>query len=214
LVELPVPVTPASDVERITDEVLSRPEFLDAQPSWLQQALRWLADVIGRFLDTVGQGQRGSTIGTIALVVAAVALVTIVIRTTRGMRRDPGLDVAVDGPVGRGAEAWWADARRLTEANDWRGALRCHYRALVAELAGAGLLEEVPGRTTGEYLAAVTSDIPSAADSFAAATRRFESAWYGHDEVGPDDVTVFAATAQRSLADAGIRRPAPVGAGT
>ena len=213
MAELPVPVTPAEDVERITDAVLSRPEFLDAQPSWLQQALRWLGDVISRFLDTLGQGQRGSTIGTIVLVVVALLLVAVVIRSTRTMRRDPGLDVDVDGPVGRGADQWRDDARRLEESGDWRGALRCHYRALVAEFAGAGLLEEVPGRTTGEYLAIVAADVPPAAASFTAATRRFESAWYGHDDVSRTDVAQFAATAQRSVSDAGLRRAAAAGVG-
>jgi hypothetical protein len=212
LAELQVPVTPAADVERITDAVLSRPEFLDAQPSWFQQALRWLADVIGRFMDTIGQGQRGSVIGTVVLLAVALALVVIVVASTRSMRRDPGLDVTVDGPAGRDAQQWLADAQRLADLQDWRGALRCHYRALVAQFASAGLLEEVPGRTTGEYLAAVESDVPSAAASFTAATRRFESAWYGHDAVGPDAATEFAATARRSAADAGIADAAMAGA--
>lgn len=213
MAELPVPVTPAHEVERVTDAVLSRPEFLDAQPSWLQQALRWVADVITRFLDTLGQGERGSTIGTVALVVTALLLVVLVVRYTRSMRRDPGLDVTVDGPAGRGADQWLADAQRLEEQSDWRGGLRCRYRALVAEFADAGLLEEVPGRTTGEYLAVVEADVPLAAGSFAAATRRFESAWYGHDDVDQADVAEFAATARRSVADAGIPHAATAGVG-
>ena len=212
MAELPVPTTPADQVHRITDAVLSRPEFLDAQPSWLQQAVRWVADVIGRFLDTLGGGQRGSAIGTVALVVAAAAILAVVIYYARSMRRDPGLGVTVDGPVGRAAEQWLADADRLEEQGDWRGALRCRYRALVAELAGAGLLEEVPGRTTGEYLAIVEADVPLAADAFRAATRRFESAWYGHTDVNATDVEEFTATARRTVGDAGIRRSAMAGA--
>lgn len=213
MAELPVPAIPAEEVRRITDAVLSRPEFLDVQPSWLQRAVNWLADVIGRFLATLGGGQRGSTIGTVALVVAAVAILTVVVYYARTMRRDPGLDVALEGPVGRAPEQWLADAERLEEQGDWRGALRCRYRALVAELARAGLLEEVPGRTTGEYLAMVEADVPPAAASFRAATRRFDAAWYGHGDVSAEDVEEFAATARRSAADAGIRRSVVAGAG-
>ena len=208
-----MPQTPPDDVERITQEVLSRPEFLDAQPSWLQQALRWIADTFDGFVERLGEGPRGSAIGTVVLVAVALLLIAVIIRYTRTMRRDRGLDAAVDAPVGRAADQWLADAVALEEAGDWRGALRCRYRALVAELAAAGLVEEVPGRTTGEYLTAVAADVPLAAESFATATRRFESAWYGHADVSREDVADFATTAQRSLADAGLRRTATAGVG-
>lgn len=213
LSELTVPVTPPADVERITEEVLARPEFLQAQPSWLQQVLRWIFDMVDEFVGTLGGGPRGSAIGTVVLVLIALLLAGVIIRYTRTMRRDRGLDAAVDAPVGRAADQWLEDAVGLEAAGNWRGALRCRYRALVAELAGAGLVEEVPGRTTGEYLAAVEADVPLAAGSFATATRTFESAWYGHADVNRDDVAEFAATAQRSLADAGLRRTAAAGVG-
>lgn len=211
MAELPVPVTPPEQVERVTESVLSRPEFLDAQPSWLQQALQWIADAFGELAAPLGGGQRGSTIGTVALVVVALLLAAAVIRFTRTMRRDPGVDPAVDATVGRPADAWLAEALALAEEGDWRGALRCRYRALVAEFAAAGLLEEVPGRTTGEYRAAVEADVPPAAEAFAGATRTFELAWYGHAAVGRDDVAEFTATAQRAVAAAGVRRPAAAG---
>ena len=51
----------------------------------------------------------------------------------------------------RTAAQWRAEAAAHDAAGRWREALRCRYRALVAELAGRGLVEEIPGRTSGEY---------------------------------------------------------------
>ena len=212
MAELVVPVTSAEEVHRITDAVLARPEFLESRPSWLQQAGRRINDVINDFLNTLGEGTRGSTIGTLTLVLLALLVVFLVLRYTRTMRRDPGLDVAVEGPVGRAAAQWLADAEAAAAAGDWRQALRCRYRALVADFAANGLVEEVPGRTTGEYLRVVEENVPAAAEAFAVATRTFEAAWYGHADVQAADVEAFAATAHRSVVAAGLRRPATVGA--
>jgi hypothetical protein len=104
----------------------------------------------------------------------------------------------VSGPR-RPAAEWLADAAACEARSDWRGALRCRYRALVADLAQRGLVEEIAGRTTGEYRAAVAETLPASADLFAGATELFELAWYGD---GPTDA---AATARfRELAD-GVR---------
>lgn len=195
----------------MTDAVLSRAEFAAAQPSWLERIFREISDFIARFfrlLDVDGSGGRGATIGTVTLVVIAIVVIVVVLRFTRTVRRDRGLDVAVEGAVGRPADRWLADAREHEAAGQWRDALRCHYRAMVATFAAEGLLEEVPGRTTGEYLRAVEGDVPAAADAFRSATRRFESAWYGRDDVRAEDIAAFAATALRAVDDAQIRRPA------
>jgi hypothetical protein len=62
--------------------------------------------------------------------------------------------------------------------------VRCRYRALVAELAARGLVDEVPGRTAGEYRGEVRRNLPDAAADFAGATELFELAWYGRGETG------------------------------
>jgi hypothetical protein len=60
--------------------------------------------------------------------------------------------------------------------------VRCRYRALVAELAARGLVDEVPGRTAGEYRGEVRRNLPDAAGDFAGATELFELAWYGRGD--------------------------------
>jgi hypothetical protein len=69
--------------------------------------------------------------------------------------------------------------------------LRCRYRALVADLATRGVLEEKPGRTAGEYRAELRGTVPAASQSFAGATALFERAWYGGRPAGADDAERF-----------------------
>ncbi|HJU00766.1 MAG TPA: DUF4129 domain-containing protein, partial [Actinomycetes bacterium] len=59
------------------------------------------------------------------------------------------------------------------------------YRALVADLAARGLVEEVPGRTAGEYRREIGRAAPAASADFAGATELFEVAWYGRADTGP-----------------------------
>jgi hypothetical protein len=51
-------------------------------------------------------------------------------------------------------------------------------------LAARGLVEEVPGRTAGEYRREVGRAVPAAAADFAGATELFEVAWYGRSDTG------------------------------
>ena len=212
MADLPAPAVDPEQVRRITESVLARPEFLEARPSWWRQGLRWIVDQFLRLFSAIGGDNRGSTIGTVAIVVIAIIIAFVVWRFTRTVRRDPGQDVAIEGGYGRTAADWLADARALEASGHWRDALRCRYRGLLAALAAEGLVEEVPGRTTGEYLTAVTEDIPTAADPFRVVTRAFEEAWYGHHHVGAADVEAFAGDARRVLSAAGLGSRQTVGA--
>jgi hypothetical protein len=72
----------------------------------------------------------------------------------------------------------------------------------VADLAGRGLLEEVPGRTTGEYRAELHASLPTASSSFRGATALFEGAWYGHQPTGAADTERFRELADSVMASA------------
>src|SRR5207244_8332949 len=95
---------------------------------------------------------------------------------------------------------WEAGAAGHEAAGRWRDAVRCRYRALVADLARRGVVDEVPGRTSGEYRAEVTASLPAAAADFTGATDLFERAWYGAADAGPDDDERFKRLAERVLA--------------
>jgi hypothetical protein len=105
------------------------------------------------------------------------------------MTPSPEVRAAVPGTPRRPAADWRAEAEAHERAGAWRPAVRCRYRALVAELAARGLVDEVPGRTAGEYRHQVRRNLPDAAADFAGATELFELAWYGRAEPGAPEAS-------------------------
>lgn len=192
-------------VRRIADAILSRPEYAATEPSLVDRARLWVLERLGRLLDLLFSGGRASLLGTVVLALAVLAMTVLAVRFLRGVRRDPERAAAVSEPAGRTAGDWLGDAARHEDARRWRDALRCRYRALVAELAAAGLVDDVPGRTSGENLAELSRRAPRAGPPFDAATRAFETAWYGGVPVDPGAVRVLADRARHALLAAGVR---------
>ena len=100
---------------------------------------------------------------------------------------DLGEVVAVDWS--RSPQQWRADADEHRQAGRWREALRCRYRALVGDLARRGLIDEIPGRTSGEERVQLTAVASAAHDPFTAAADLFDDAWFGDRPIdqGDDD---------------------------
>lgn len=210
--DLRVPTVTADEIRRATEEVLSRSEFSGARPSLMRRILQAGLELLGRVLETLAGGGRGSVIATVVLVVAVALLAAAVVVFTRRVARGASVRTDDTGPVGRSPQDWFAEAAGHERSGEWREALRCRYRALLAQLAAAGLTDEVPGRTSGEYLVAVTGSVPAAASSFTTVTRAFESAWYGSADVTRADVDAFASAAADVARRAGIKAREPVGA--
>jgi hypothetical protein len=97
------------------------------------------------------------------------------------------------------APQWLDAAERAEAAGDWREGLRCRHRALVARLVEEGVVDDVAGRTTGEYRREVGRALPGAAGEFAGATELFERAWYGAAATGPEERARFGALAEQVL---------------
>ena len=196
---LPPPTAEADEVRRAAEEILSRPEFQEPPRSLYQRFMDWLAELIGDLVGTLLANGAGSAVAW-GLLFAIVALLTWLI--VRAVQRGSRVGGAADGAAitldpRRPAEAWLADAERFEAEGRWRDALRCRYRALVATLARTGAVEEVPGRTAGEYRALVRQARPAVAEPFADATDRFERAWYGNDDVRSEDAAAFREVAER-----------------
>jgi len=189
---------------------LAEPQF-QHQPSLLQRLLNWLTTHLG--LSHLGVPALGAdALGY--LVVGALALLAIavlVLAFTRGgwarLRHpaSPGVLVTDEGPL-LPPEAWEAQAERLAGAGLHREALRCRYRALVAHLARCGVVQEEPGRTSGDYARLVTSSAPEVGPDFAAATTSFETAWYGGEQPSPAALQDFDDAARAVLGHTGPRR--------
>ena len=211
--ELPASAVDPDLARRTADEVLARSEYAGIEPTLLQRAWGWVAEQLGRALDALGGSGQARLVGTLLLLVGVAAVAILAARFARGVRRDPEVAAATTGPVGRAGADWAAEASAHEQAGRWREAVRCRYREVVADLAGAGLVDEVPGRTAGEYLAEVRDAAPAAGTPFAAMTGAFEEAWYGNAAVAEGDLRALREDAGRLRRVTGLRSRQTVGAG-
>jgi hypothetical protein len=201
---LPVPHQDPGQIRSEARSILRRPEFRPSKRSWWSAAIHWVVTEIGKLLDRLfGLGGGSALAGWVAvaaLVVVIGLLALLVVRFWVRMPADPSRQVVVTASTaGRSAVDWRAEAASHERAGRWRDALRCRYRALVADLAGRGLVEEIPGRTAGEYRGAVQTTAPAVAADFTDATELFEEAWYGDRPTGLADQASFDELAGRVL---------------
>jgi hypothetical protein len=170
----------------------------------------------------------GSPLGALAdlvvlvLVVAlAAALVWLAVRFLAGRRVgsadddeehldvDESIDEAVDARVvdhETPPDRWRRRAAEHRERGDYRESVRCEYRALVGDLARAGHVDEIPGRTSGEERAQLRELAPQlgergrdVAEQFDTAADTFDAAWFDDGEVTRDDDDRFVAAARQVL---------------
>lgn len=194
LADLPQPTRPPGQVTGAVHHVLARPQYHYAEPSFLERIQNDVVDWLARVLS----GVVGAGIGAWIVVLVVVALVALVAwRLAGGVTTDPGRQIALSAGRTRPATEWRAEAEAHERAGEWRLAVRARYRALVADLAGRGVLDEVPGRTAGEYRAELGANLPAAAPQFAGATELFEGAWYGKRPTAEVDAAHFRELADR-----------------
>jgi hypothetical protein len=199
--DLPPPSRSAGEIHRTARQVLSRPEYHRHDPNVLDRFWTAVTDFIGRLLARAFQGP--TLIGAVLFILLLAFVIVVTVRVGRGVTAEGGAPLTGAAIARRTAGQWRAEADERERAGDWRGGLRCRYRALVAELAERGLVDEVPGRTAGEYRREVAGSVPAAAADFAGATELFELAWYGHRVTGADEAVHFDALAGRVLTGAG-----------
>lgn len=94
-------------------------------------------------------------------------------------------------------ERWRRSAAEHRAAGRFRDAVRCEYRGLVGDLARAGFVDEIPGRTSGEEREQIAELAPHVVDDFGIAADLFDRAWFDDGEVlaADDDRFVAASTA-------------------
>jgi hypothetical protein len=207
--QLAVPHHDPAQVRGAARSILRRAEFRPAKRSWWSAAVHWVLGELGRLLGRLlGLGAGSGATAWIGVAVLAVLVGLIGVLAVRLWVRLPA---EVSRPVvvtaaaaGRSAVDWRAEAARHERQGRWRDALRCRYRALVADLAGRGVVEEVPGRTAGEYRSVVQATVPTVAVDFSGATDLFEDAWYGDRPTGPADQARFDELAGRVLATVSV----------
>ncbi len=185
------------EARRTAQDILSRAEYREPQPSLLDRAFEAIGDFLGSTLGALTGSGAGSAIGfaiTAAVLALAVWLLYRALRAS-GSRRAP----AEGGSVVQGTSApddpavWDAEAERLSAAGDHRGALRCRYQAMVAALVRTGAVQDATARTPSEIQRELAGRRPEVDGVLAAVTERFEAAWYGGRPVDAADERSFAA---------------------
>jgi len=197
--ELPTSQRSPDEVHRTVRDVLRRPEFQRESPTIVERARRWVRDQLSRLLASLFRGDRGTLLAWIILGGLLTVVIVLSARFARSVTPDPGRAITVAVAPRRSAREWRAEAETHERAGEWKLALRARYRSLVADLADRGLVDEVPGRTAGEYRADVSETVPDVASDFAGVTELFERAWYGSRATGADDAARFHELEQRVL---------------
>lgn len=185
----------AEEIRRLADDILARPEFRQPEPSLIEQARDWAEKRIGDILDAAFSGSAGSLVGWVVLLVAVGLILWSATRFTRTVQAGGRVGIEVEGIHRRSPAQWRAEAEEHEAAGAWKEALRCRYRALVGDLVAEGVLDDVAGRTTGEFRRDVTDRAPDRSEAFSAATELFELAWYADRQTGADENARFQALA-------------------
>ena len=160
-----------------------------------ERVLGWMSRQLAR----LGGGGRGTVLSWAVVLAAVGGAVALAARFSRTVTPDPGGAPSPAPGRPRSPQDWRAEAVAHEQAGRWRLGLRCRYRALLGELAARELVEEVPGRTAGEYRSEVARNLPAASSDFAGATELFERAWYGNVDSGAEEAERFARLAERVL---------------
>jgi hypothetical protein len=201
---------PPGEIRQRAHDVLSRAEF-ERHESVVQRILGWIGDQLNKisFGAGGGPGFLGNLISLLVLagiVVVIVLLVRSMLGRTRMPKPDQTDELTIELEDGRAATDWRTDAERLEAAGQWREAMRARYRELVRALIEDDMLDDLPGRTTGEYRAAFVRARPERADSFVELTDLFEAVWYGGVETDESDNSRF----RHLAATARLREPVTV----
>lgn len=202
---LEVPEVEPDRVHEVIERILARPEFAPEPRSWVERARDEVVERLYELLDAVFAADAGGALGWAIVAVLMAITVALAVRFSRSVRSDPVVATASAGSPRRSATDWRSDAATHEAAGQWRAALRCRWRALVAELAGRGMIEEAAGRTAGEYRRQVAAAAPAAADAFDAATTLFEDAWYGDRPADAAQAERLRALSERALEGRGTR---------
>jgi hypothetical protein len=183
------------EVRQLADEIVGRAEYRRPEPSLLERGRDAVEDLIGEILEEAFSGSAGSLVGWLVLLAAVVAIVVFATRASRSVQVGRRVGIHVEGVHRRTPAEWRAEADALEAAGDWKHGLRCRYRALVGDLVAAGVLEDVAGRTTGEFRRDVADRAPERSTPFGEATELFELAWYADRPTGPEQSARFQALA-------------------
>jgi Domain of unknown function (DUF4129) len=149
------------------------------RPDAFQAVLSALGDVLGAILQRVGDALAGAgnVQGWVVLLGIAGSVLVVLLRARLVPDR-----VSTAGRAARsgsGAVDWAAAAEAALRAGDLHEAVRALYLAMLAVLAGRGIVADAPALTAGETRFAVQRVRPAIFPAIARATESYERVVYG-----------------------------------
>lgn len=191
-VQSPSPADRMPTAREALTGVLARPEFQrSAAAVWADQVrrrlTRWMADILERLgAQRTGRRDVAKVLAWVVGLGALAALAWWFVRSLVGASQQGSLGFEPARSRRRSARSWARDALAAHRDGDEREAVRCAYRAAVAQIEEYGTWRADESRTPREYLQllppahrhrSVLTDI----------TSRFELAWYGSARPTSDD---------------------------
>jgi hypothetical protein len=182
------PVQPdREEARRWAAEELSKREYRDAAPGWLEtlwrQFLDWLQSV------TDGQSLAGGppVAPLIGLGIALLVAVAIILARPRLNARRRASKEIFDAEAATTAADYRARASAAAARGDWAAAVVEQFRAVVSSAEDRAVLDPQPGRTADEAAGQLTRAFPAAGDKLGAAARMFDAVRYGHGSAQASD---------------------------
>lgn len=182
-----------SSTHRKLDAILARHEFKKVQGPSAKDALmarvyrwlsRWLSKLVFR-----GTGNFDVMRLLIYLLVGA-AVTLLLIWTIRRLRRPQEellpREIIPFAPSARSWRTWLAEARALSQQQDWRNAIHLAYWAGISYLEEHGAWKPNRARTPREYLRLIGTRATQY-PVLAALTRKLETVWYGYGSAAEAD---------------------------
>ena len=208
--DLPHPSVPPSQSNQRARDIVNRPQFHRPGESLITRAQRWILNRIADLFGTLGGSGLGAVIAWVFLAAAIGGVVVLIGRMMKSNRSGKPARVALPARASTVVDESVSPARWRELADDhaaagrWREALRCRYRALVGDLARRSLLNEIPGRTTGEERRELAASAPEASSPFDEATELFDETWYGSKVADARDASHFESL-EREVLDKALR---------
>ncbi|MFC8038669.1 DUF4129 domain-containing protein [Paenarthrobacter sp. NPDC057355] len=183
------PVTPdREEARRWAIEELSKPQYPDATPGWLEQLWRdfldWLSSLEG---DGTGADTNFAlpliVILAVALIVVAIFVVRPRLNARRASRHEDiyGQDSTMD------ADGYRTRASAAADDGDWAAAVVDQFRALVRSAEEREVIDVRAGRTADEASAQLGQVFGAAQQRLDAAARLFDAVRYGEQGATRED---------------------------